>query len=339
MGRWSIPGAPSSAKQPLRADPRSADTPSDVTLSTRSSKSSAARRIIHVLVVEPDAETGRTIHHSLAQATDFQSHAARDLEEASALLGLRSFDAAIIAGDGDAGPGDFVEQLRGSRPEIAVLILGDDPGGLCAADVADPQRLAAAIIAAFREAGSSRRHETMVRWLERESQVDALTGLHNRLAFEDRFDQLCATLAEAAAPITLILMDVVGTRMVNDAHGRDAGDRMIRRAATGILRSVRGADFAARIDGDDFAVIVPNADLELGRRIARRITHEIERLNGSEWQAELPVEVTFGVASGTGCRSGELFAAAHFELVNCRSRTAVVTQFPDLEAPDGPSVA
>jgi diguanylate cyclase (GGDEF)-like protein len=294
-----------------------------------------AQPIVHVLVIAPDADAGRAIHATLGGALPFQSHIARDFDEARTLLGLRTFDAAIIGGQSAGDTEAFTAGLGEAYPDMAVIPLES----LERSDLSDQERLAQAILAACQKARSSRRHETMVRWLERESHVDALTGLHNRRAFDDRLRDLCEAMARAGSPITLILMDVVGTAAVNDAYGRDTGDGMIRRAASGVLRSVRGADFAARVDGDDFGVIVPNADLELGRRIARRITHEIERMNTGEWQDEIPVEVTFGVASGAGCASSELYAAAHMELVRSRRGPSMVTRFPLPDDTDGPSVA
>lgn len=276
----------------------------------------------------------------------YRIHGARDFEEGRALLESRTFDAAIVGGSPTDGTATaFHAWLSRERPEIALLRLTS--GGMISTSDAngshrameDPEALASHISAAIRTAGSARRRETMVRWLEQESRVDHLTGLYNRKMFYDRLTEVCASARPPAAHVTLIVLDVVGTRMVNETHGREAGDAMIQRAATGITRSVRGADFAARIDGDDFGIILPNADFELGQRVARRIAHELDRLNGNEWQGQLPVEVSFGVATGSDCTGSELLAAAMTELGRCKNRSLVLSEFPSVEDPDDPSVA
>lgn len=307
---------------------------------------SATERIVHVLLAGMGPEGARRIHTALKPFPAFQIYGTRDFEEARELLGSRTFDVAIV----DPSSADeigmaFIAWLGAERPEVALLRLGAG-GETPAADgscdlheVDDSDMLASHIQAAIRTAGSARRRETMVRWLEQESRVDHLTGLYNRTMFYDRLNEVCAAARRPTAPVTLILLDVVGTRMVNEAHGREAGDAMIQHAAAGITRSVRGADFAARIDGDDFGIIIPNADFELGQRIARRIAHELDRLNGNEWRGQLPVEVSFGVATGTDCSGSELFSAAMAELGRCKNRSLVLSEFPHIDGPDGPSVA
>ncbi len=258
----------------------------------------------------------------------------------------RTFDAAIVGGSpGNKAVAAFAARLKEERPEMAVLrfaagtVTSVDAADSSSCSIEDPEVLASHIRSAIHTAGSSRRRETMVRWLEQEMRVDHLTGLYNRKTFHDRLAEVCASASGSQAHVTLIVLDVVGTRMVNEAHGTEAGDAMIQRAAAGIMRSVRGADFAARIDGDDFGIILPNADFELGQRVARRIAHQLDRLNANEWQGQVPVEVSFGVATGTGCSSDELLDAAMEELARCKDRSAVLTDFPHFDAPDDPSVA
>jgi diguanylate cyclase (GGDEF)-like protein len=114
---------------------------------------------------------------------------------------------------------------------------------------------------------------------------------------------------------------------------------MIRRAATAVTRSVRGGDFAARVGGDDFGIVLADGDLELGRFIARRIAHEVERLNGSDWDALVPVALTFGVASGRNCGPAELFAAADKQIADYKTALPAITWLRQRDDSDGPFVA
>jgi diguanylate cyclase (GGDEF)-like protein len=190
----------------------------------------------------------------------------------------------------------------------------DDGSGVVAVlpiDALDePDRFDAAVQGAAREAGVSRRKETMLRWLERESERDALTGLHNRQAFDDALTAICKAGAEAGEPVALLIVDVLGTKMVNEAYGRDAGNELIKRAAIGVVRCIRRSDVAARISGDDFGVVLPGASIDVARQIARRILHQLEEWNDTEWAGEVPVTLAFGVASGVGCSAEELLSAA-----------------------------
>src|SRR5690606_10695870 len=122
-----------------------------------------------------------------------------------------------------------------------------------------------------------------------------------RRAFDEALIAACERAAESGSPVTLVLLNVVGTRAMNEARGHAAGDSLIQRAAVGMNRAVRGSDFSARIGGDDFGVILAGADVEIGKRVARRIAQETERLNLNEWLDEPPLSLTFGVASGIGC--------------------------------------
>jgi diguanylate cyclase (GGDEF)-like protein len=179
----------------------------------------------------------------------------------------------------------------------------------------------------------------MVRWLEREARTDHMTGLYNRRAFDDRLREICDVARLSNEPVTLLVVDVAGTRTVNEVHGHEAGDDMIRRAGAAIARCLRGCDFAARVAGDDFGVILPNSDMALGRLIARRISHEIDRLNVEDWANQLPVSLTFGVATGKNCQPADLFNAADQQLSHNKSVHPVIAMLRERDDSDGPYVA
>ena len=302
-----------------------------MTLEKDRPQATAPERTVHILVAAAGADEARRLHAVLEAIPAFRVHGVRDVWEAAALLETRPFDAAIIGGSAEESA-EFVSWLKSEHPEIVVLPASTLESG-------DVETLALQIHAAVREAEAARHRETMVRWLEQESRVDQLTGLYNRKTFSDRLDEVCEAAFAAQSPVTLIMVDVVGTRLVNDSHGREAGDSLIQRAAVGNMRSIRGTDFAARVDGDDFAILLPQADFELGQRIARRLAHELERLNGNEWQGQVPVEVSFGVATGVECTGIELFEAAMNELSRCKNPAFSPAAFPRFDGPDDPSVA
>jgi diguanylate cyclase (GGDEF)-like protein len=308
---------------------------------------------MRVLVVDRSMEEARKVGELFACEPDFRPYLARDASEAREQLLDGNFDVALIDAALWSEEGSvFVRFLREQRPDVAVVLLTSGENErealpslkLGAHDFIskrnlDRGQLVARILGAVEESRSLRRRDTMVRWLEREARTDHLSGLFNRRAFDERLREVCTEARQQETPVTLIMVDVTDTRTVNDAHGHEAGDSMIRRAAVGIARCTRANDFAARIGGDDFGIIIPDCDLDLGRRIARRIAHEIERLNATEWDGDIPVTVSFGVVSGRGCDHEALFAAGEAQLSHSKSIRPVVTAFRNRGESDGPSVA
>ena len=310
--------------------------------------------ILRVLVVDPSVEDCRRVRELLGDKGEFVTHVARTANEARELLADGLFDVALIEyGVWSARDAELVRVVREKHSDVAVVLLTSGENErealpalrLGAHDflskqyLHDGEQLAARILAAVDESRALRRRDTMVRWLEREARTDHLTGLYNRRAFDDRLHEVCEAALEGEQPVTLIVMDIAGMRTVNEAHGHEVGDNMIRRAAVAISRCLRGRDFAARVGGDDFGVILPDSDLELGRMVARRIAHEVERLNNADWENLIPVTLTFGVATGTGCEPEELFTAADLRLSDYKSMRPVLTLLREKDDSDGPFVA
>ena len=310
------------------------------------------KRILRVLIVDECVDDVRRVRELLHEG-EFVTHAARTVDEARVLLEDGMFDVALVDSTTWTADGSQLAQhLRERRNDVAVVLLTSGENErealpalkLGAHDFIskvhlEAQQLAARIEGAFEENRSLRRRDTMVRWLEREARTDHLTGLANRHAFDERLRDTCAEARELRTPVTLVLVDIAGTRIVNEVHGHDIGDDMIRRAALGLSRCIRGSDMAARIGGDDFGIIIPEGDLALGRLIARRIAHQLDLLNSTEWAGQVPVTVTFGVASGVGAEPGELFAAADQQLSDYKTVRPMISVLRLHEETTGPFVA
>ncbi len=327
-----------------------------MTAPPRSSRKPQSTHAIRVLLADDSVDDVRRVREGLLEQGGFQVYGARDIDEAESMVGHRPFDVAVLGAGYWGSANDFARMVRGKFPDVAIVLLTDGPVDDDADEelsavahdfyskqhLDDPHELSARIRAAVQEVRAVKRRDTMVRWLERESLTDHLTGLNNRRAFDEELKRICSANRSNGVSMTLLLMDVVGTRMVNEAHGREAGDAMIRRAAECVGRAVRGSDFAARTGGDDFGIILTSADLDTGRRVARRVAQDLERTNGGD-DAELPVEVNFGVASGVGCSAGELYEAAERQLAECRHGMTAILTFPGADdgggGGRGPSVA
>ena len=306
-----------------------------------------------MLIADSSLEDIRIVRELLRGEVDFRVYSARDSAEAIQRLREDALDVALIDYELWHEEGsEFVHLLREQRADIAVVLLTsgeNEREALPALKLGvqdfiskrglEREQLTTRLMAAVEESRTGRRRETMVRWLEREARTDHLTGLYNRRAFDDRLREVCDAARLQHQPVTLVMVDVTGTRMVNETHGHEAGDTMIRRAAAGIAHCIRAVDFAARVGGDDFGIILPAAGLDLGKLMARRIAHEVDRLNMGEWTTEVPVSLRFGVVSGEACEPGELLAAGEAQLSTRKPTRAVFAPKLYREDSGGPSVA
>lgn len=106
---------------------------------------------------------------------------------------------------------------------------------------------------------------------EREAHTDSLTGLANRR----RFDDMLASAVDAAErdgrPLSLLALDLDHFKSVNDEHGHGVGDEVLRATAHVLHDAVRGGDVAARLGGEEFAVVMPRTDVEGATILAERL--------------------------------------------------------------------
>jgi diguanylate cyclase (GGDEF)-like protein len=105
--------------------------------------------------------------------------------------------------------------------------------------------------------------------------LDALTELCNRRHFVDVVDREIARALRHARPLSLCIIDVDLFKPVNDRFGHAAGDGVLRQLAAIVRRFVRDEDVAARIGGEEFAVLLPEADAEAARAFAERLREAV----------------------------------------------------------------
>jgi diguanylate cyclase (GGDEF)-like protein len=125
--------------------------------------------------------------------------------------------------------------------------------------------------------------------LKLDAQTDPLTGLHNRRGLSLALDVLNA----AGRPVGVIALDIDHFKRINDTYGHDAGDDVIRHMAQLMKTCSRDADILCRSGGEEFLMLLPDADIESATRVA-------ERLRGSVEQERIPVvehiTISLGIA-------------------------------------------
>jgi diguanylate cyclase (GGDEF)-like protein len=136
-------------------------------------------------------------------------------------------------------------------------------------------------------------NEELLARLGKAARTDALTGLFNRLAFDERLKSELARSRRARVPTALIIADIDHFKEINDTHGHAAGDAALRAVGETARRVSRSADYVARIGGDEFGAILPETDAEGAFRFAERLREEIV---ASLTTDEAPVTMSLGIA-------------------------------------------
>jgi diguanylate cyclase (GGDEF)-like protein len=146
--------------------------------------------------------------------------------------------------------------------------------------------------------------------------TDTLTGLHNRRFCEEFVRKQLMGAQRAQRGCGFLLIDIDDFKPFNERFGQAAGDAVLRGIASALLRSVRAADLAGRYGGEEFIVVLPNADLNTSVAVAERIrinTRELPLDVGDDTQR---VTVSIGASSFPECAStlAQLFNSADVAL-------------------------
>ncbi|GAC1342518.1 MAG: GGDEF domain-containing protein [Acetobacteraceae bacterium] len=112
--------------------------------------------------------------------------------------------------------------------------------------------------------------------VKREATTDTLTGLCNRKAFDARLRRALTTAKADGVPMSLLLLDVDHFKRVNDTHGHQVGDLVLRLIGRLLSESVKGRDTAARYGGEEFAIILAGADRRAGVTVGEQIRIALE---------------------------------------------------------------
>lgn len=133
-------------------------------------------------------------------------------------------------------------------------------------------------------------HERLV------SRTDALTSLANARSFFETARGALVRQRRSLRPLTLAYLDVDNFKTVNDTLGHEAGDEVLRGVAARLSERIRETDTAARLAGDEFAVLLPNTDAAGARRVLGEMNEALRELARAEgW----PVSFSIGSATFT----------------------------------------
>ncbi len=125
--------------------------------------------------------------------------------------------------------------------------------------------------------------------------TDALTGLYNRRLFDEYIEKELNRAKRYNQQLAFVILDVHKLKEVNDRRGHLQGDQILQLAATMLRKTMRASDFAFRIGGDEFALLLPETDPEQANTLCRRIRAQFEN-DTSEMKLEIGVTLDFGIA-------------------------------------------
>jgi diguanylate cyclase (GGDEF)-like protein len=114
--------------------------------------------------------------------------------------------------------------------------------------------------------------------LRRLAATDALTGLVNHRGFHECLAAELGRAGESGRPLALVAIDLDNFKPINDTHGHPYGDRILRAVGAALSDSVRSTDIAARVGGEEFALILPGTDAETSFAVAERAREKIAEI-------------------------------------------------------------
>ena len=135
---------------------------------------------------------------------------------------------------------------------------------------------------------------------QRLSMIDALTGIPNRAAYDERIKEEFQRWKRFGTPVSILAWDIDRFKAINDAYGHKAGDKVLRVVGQHLASKVRSTDFVARYGGEEFVMLLVGATTGEALATAEKIRHEIEQL-GFHFH-DIPVRVT--ASCGITCFSG-----------------------------------
>jgi diguanylate cyclase (GGDEF)-like protein len=134
-----------------------------------------------------------------------------------------------------------------------------------------------------------------LRKLQINATTDPLTGLYNRRFFDDYFEKELNRSMRYTHKLALVVFDLHRFKEVNDRFGHPQGDTLLQMAAATLRKSLRTSDYAFRIGGDEFALLLPQSDTEQATTLCRRLrtayADSIEPLN-----LRIPLALDYGLA-------------------------------------------
>jgi diguanylate cyclase len=130
----------------------------------------------------------------------------------------------------------------------------------------------------------------------RQAQLDPLTGIHNRLAFDERINSEIQRSKRYEEPFSLLVVDIDLFKKINDSFGHLAGDKVLKALAKRLEKNVRDVDLVARYGGEEFVILLPNTTLAAAHLVAEKTRAIVERAGFHHDGQPVAVTVSGGIS-------------------------------------------
>lgn len=167
--------------------------------------------------------------------------------------------------------------------------------------------------------GLSDKMNARAKTYRRQAYTDPLSGLPNRRSFERALDTLSETASANSGGLGLILVDIDHFKAVNDTHGHDIGDMVIRDIGSALRGAVRPNDIVARVGGEEFGIVLSGGDMAVFLDIAERVRRVVAARSFKAGSERFTVTVSAGVAQFVpGLTEEALYKAADTQLYRAK---------------------
>ncbi len=126
---------------------------------------------------------------------------------------------------------------------------------------------------------------------------DGLTGLYNHRHFQRVMDQELSRAHRYGNPLSVLMLDIDHFKSINDTHGHQCGDEVLRTVSRVVNATVRATDIAARYGGEEFAIVLPETDNPSAQRMAERLRQDMELSETPARNLRLHVTVSIGLVT------------------------------------------
>ena len=260
---------------------------------------SSSERIAKVLAGEHKVDVEANPQEALFHAAE------GDYDLLIVSLGLENFDALRLCSQ--------VRSLERTRnvPILVVVEVEDNARLLRGLEIGvndylvrpiDPNELLARVRTQIRKRRYGARLRDNVQMSMELAITDPLTGLYNRRYMESHVTSLVEQALARGKPLALLVVDIDYFKAVNDVHGHDAGDDVLREFAIRLKKSIRGIDLECRYGGEEFVIVMPETDMAVAAIVAERIRRRIagEPFSIRAGAAALDVTISVGLAALAG---------------------------------------
>jgi diguanylate cyclase (GGDEF)-like protein len=132
--------------------------------------------------------------------------------------------------------------------------------------------------------------------LERQATIDSLTGISNRRTLGEQATRAIAAAHRHKRTLAVLLLDADRFKRINDVYGHEVGDEALQLIAATLQCALRSEDLFGRLGGEEFVIILPDADENAALASAERLRHAVESVHFKAWHRRIQLSVSVGVA-------------------------------------------